>query len=60
MIHIMTRILTYVGCTKPTLPLQVLHTLQGKLSQCQIFVLYLNVDREGKMQSTSKFLIGEP
>ena len=60
MIHIMSQIFNYTGCTKPTLVLQVLHNLQRRLSKCQIFVLSLNVGKEGEMQSTSKFLIGKP
>ena len=46
MIHIVSRIFNYTGCTKQTLALWAPHNLQGKLSQCQIFVLSLNVDRE--------------
>ena len=37
-----------------------MHNLQTRFSQWQIFVLCLNVGKEGKMQSTSKFLIGKP
>ena len=60
MIHIMNRIFNYTDCTTLTLTLYVLHNLQGKLSQCKIFVLSFNVGKEEEMQSTFKFLIGEP
>ena len=60
MIQIMSRIFDYTGCTNPTMALLVFHNFQGKLSQSQVFVLSLNVDTEGEMQSTSKYLISEP
>ena len=61
----MSQILKYVGYTKPTLAMYVLHNLHGQLSQYHGFNISLHVDREissiielqGKILSVDPFLL---
>ena len=43
----MSQILKYVGYTKPTLAMYVLHNLHGQSSQYHDFIFSLNIDRDG-------------
>ena len=42
----MSQILKYVGYTKPTLAMYVLHKLHGQMSQDHDFFFSLNADRD--------------
>ena len=43
----MSQILNYVGYTKSTLAMYILHNLHGQLSQYHDFIFSLNIDRDG-------------
>ena len=43
----MSQILKYIGYTKPSLAMYVLHNLHGQLSQYHDFMFSLSGDREG-------------
>ena len=57
LIQIISWIFDYTGFTKPRLAIQVLHNIEGKLSQCNVVIFSLNVGREGdcliKMEADS-------
>ena len=45
-VNIASQILKYIGYTRPTLAMYVLHNLHGQLSQTHDLIFSLNVDRD--------------